>query len=116
MDPLLVRRLNLYKEGDKTHFDQPLELWHIPRIVDELIESSNFRDRQKSIEQFNAENTYRKRGICLLPTKFGIAFTAKFLNQAGALVHVYKDGSVLVSHGGTNALFRKRMNHFLISI
>ena len=100
MDPLVIRQLNMYQEGDATHFGQKLERWHIPRMTEELLRSSHFDERRKAIEQFNQENTFRKRGICFLPTKFGIAFTAKFLNQAGALVHVYKDGSVIVSHGG----------------
>ncbi|CAF0786586.1 unnamed protein product [Adineta steineri] len=101
LDPLVIRRLNMYREGDITHFKQPLERWNIPRLMDELLISSDFNQRQKSIEEYNKLHTYRKRGITILPTKFGIAFTAKFLNQAGALVHIYKDGSVLVSHGGT---------------
>ena len=90
----------MYKEGDLTHFNQTLERWNVPRLMDELLKSSNFYQRQKDVEEFNKLNTYRKRGITILPTKFGIAFTAKFLNQAGALVHIYKDGSVLISHGG----------------
>jgi xanthine dehydrogenase/oxidase len=85
VDPLVIRRLNMYKEGDITYFGQPLERWNIPRLMDELIKSSDFIQRQKDIEAFNKLNTYRKRGIAILPTKFGIAFTAKFLNQAGAL-------------------------------
>lgn len=115
MDPLVIRRLNMYKEGDVTHFGQALERWHIPRMTDEILQSSQFIERQKTVEQFNQENIYRKRGICFLPTKFGIAFTAKFLNQAGALVHVYKDGSVLVSHGGEsnhNIFFRSLLSLF----
>lgn len=99
-DPLTIRRLNLYKEGEQTHFGQALENWHIPRMLDQIVESSQYYERQLHIQKFNDANNFRKRGICVLPTKFGIAFTAKFLNQAGALVHVYKDGSVLVSHGG----------------
>ena len=100
LDPLAIRRSNLYKEGDLTHFGQPLERWNIPRMLDELIKSSDYHQRQKNIEEFNRLNTYRKRGITILPTKFGIASTAKFINQAAALVHIYKDGSVLISHGG----------------
>jgi xanthine dehydrogenase/oxidase len=69
--------------------------------MDELIKSSDFIQRQKTVEEFNRSNTYRKRGLTILPTKFGIAFTAKFFNQAGALVHIYKDGSVLLTHGGS---------------
>ncbi|UJR34402.1 hypothetical protein I4U23_021809 [Adineta vaga] len=101
LDPLVIRRLNMYKEGDITHFGQTLEHWNVPRLMDELLKSSDFIQRQKNIEEFNTLNKYRKRGMAILPTKFGIGFTAKFLNQAGALVHIYKDGSVLISHGGT---------------
>jgi len=101
LDPFVVRRFNLYQEGDLTHFVQPLERWNIPRLMDELIKSSDFIQRQKAVEEFNRSNTYRKRGLTILPTKFGIAFTAKFFNQAGALVHIYKDGSVLLTHGGS---------------
>ena len=56
--------------------------------------------RRAAVEAFNAGSRWRKRGLAVTPTKFGIAFTAKFLNQAGALVHVYTDGTVLVTHGG----------------
>jgi Molybdopterin-binding domain of aldehyde dehydrogenase len=57
--------------------------------------------REKEVVDFNAANRYRKRGLCMMPVKFGISFTVKFMNQGGALVHVYTDGTVLVSHGGT---------------
>lgn len=99
-DPLAIRQMNIYVEGDTTHFKQELTSWHVPRMIDELIASSEFKKRQRAIEQFNEKNAYRKRGISLIPTKFGIGFEATYLNQAGALVHVYKDGSVLVNHGG----------------
>lgn len=62
---------------------------------------ANYDERQKAITEFNKQHRWRKRGMTLIPTKFGIAFTALFLNQAGALIHVYGDGSVLLSHGGT---------------
>lgn len=62
---------------------------------------SDFNRRRIAIEEFNSKNRWRKRGIAMVPTKFGIAFTVLFLNQAGALVHAYGDGSVLLSHGGT---------------
>ena len=100
LDPVAIRRLNMYREGDLTHFGQALEHWHIPRLMDELLQSSDYLQRQSDVEEFNQLHTFRKRGIAILPTKFGIAFTAKFLNQAAALVHIYKDGSVLLSHGG----------------
>lgn len=67
----------------------------------ECKEQAEFTKRQQEIEEFNRQHRWRKRGIAMVPTKFGIAFTALFLNQAGALIHVYSDGSVLLSHGGT---------------
>ena len=63
-------------------------------------EASHFVERRRAVEQYNKSNKYRKRGLALVPTKFGISFTAKFMNQAGALVNVYTDGTVLVTHGG----------------
>lgn len=67
----------------------------------ECKEQAKFDERKAQIEEFNRKNRWRKRGIAMVPTKFGIAFTALFLNQAGALIHIYADGSVLLSHGGT---------------
>ena len=99
-DPFLIRSINLFKEGDKTHYGQVLELWNIPRIFDELVQSSDFIRRQTLVKEFNDQNKYHKRGISLIPNKFGIGFAVQFLNQAGALVHIYKDGSVVLSHGG----------------
>ncbi|XP_074065764.1 xanthine dehydrogenase/oxidase [Macrotis lagotis] len=96
-----VRRLNMYKEGDLTHFNQRLEGFTLPRCWDECLESSQYDIRRKEVEKFNKENCWKKRGLCIIPTKFGISFTVPFLNQAGALIHVYTDGSVLLTHGGT---------------
>lgn len=64
-------------------------------------EESDYAARRAAVTAFNAEHKWKKRGLALIPTKFGISFTALFLNQAGALVHIYHDGSVLVAHGGT---------------
>jgi xanthine dehydrogenase/oxidase len=100
LDPLFIRRLNLYKEGDLTYYGQSLDLWNVPRILDELTNSSGFVQRQKSVENFNLANNYRKRGLTMVPTKFSIALCPTHLNQAGALVHIYRDGSVLLTHGG----------------
>jgi len=96
-----VRELNFYHEGDVTHFNQELASCHIQRVWDELVDKCKYEERREHVEAFNRENRWRKRGIALTPTKFGISFTALFMNQAGALVHVYTDGSVLVTHGGT---------------
>eukprot|EP00069_Balaena_mysticetus_P006586 bmy_05225T0 len=96
-----VRRKNLYREGDLTHFNQRLEGFNLPRCWDECLKSSQYHARKSEVDKFNKENCWKKRGLCIIPTKFGISFTVPFLNQAGALIHVYTDGSVLVSHGGT---------------
>lgn len=101
MDVDELRRINYYKEAEPTHFNQPLIDWHVPLMVEQVRKESNYDERKAAIEEFNRTHKWRKRGIALIPTKFGISFTAIFLNQAGALVHVYHDGSVLVAHGGT---------------
>jgi xanthine dehydrogenase/oxidase len=67
----------------------------------EVLEEADYENRRKAVEEFNKKSKWKKRGISIIPTKFGISFTALFLNQAGALVHIYHDGSVLVAHGGT---------------
>uniref|UniRef100_A0A8B9QN24 Xanthine dehydrogenase/oxidase n=1 Tax=Apteryx owenii TaxID=8824 RepID=A0A8B9QN24_APTOW len=101
LPPEEVRKLNLYSEGDLTHFNQKLEGFTLRRCWDECLSSSSYHARKKQIEEFNRQNRWKKRGMCIIPTKFGISFTVPFLNQAGALVHVYTDGSVLLTHGGT---------------
>lgn len=95
-----VREVNLYKELDRIPSGMVLEGNHICRIWDELKTSSDFEQRKLQVEAFNKEHKYRKRGIALVPTKFGIAFTLLAFNQGGALVHMYTDGTVLVTHGG----------------
>ncbi|XP_007426249.1 xanthine dehydrogenase/oxidase [Python bivittatus] len=96
-----VRKINLYNEGDITHFDQKLEGFTLKRCWEECLTNSNYHSRRIAIEEFNRQNRWKKKGMAILPTKFGISFTVPFLNQAGALVHVYTDGSVLLTHGGT---------------
>ncbi|CAF3526890.1 unnamed protein product [Rotaria sp. Silwood1] len=108
-DPITIRRLNLFKEGDTTHYGQVLELWNIPRILDELSKSSDFIQRQTNVDEFNRNSTYRKRGISMIPVKYGIGFIVQYLNQAGALVHIYKDGSVLLTHGGVELGLHTKM-------
>ncbi|CAH1790691.1 unnamed protein product [Owenia fusiformis] len=95
-----VREMNMYKEGDKTHYNQTIERCNIESCWKQVLEQSNYHKRLEQIDEYNRESRWRKRGIAAVPTKFGIAFTATFLNQAGALVHVYTDGSVLLTHGG----------------
>ncbi|XP_054835162.1 xanthine dehydrogenase/oxidase isoform X1 [Eublepharis macularius] len=96
-----VRKLNLYNEGDLTHFNQKLEGFTVQRCWEECLVNSDYYSRKKLIDEFNRQNRWKKRGMAIIPTKFGISFTVPFLNQAGALVHVYTDGSVLITHGGT---------------
>ena len=103
LDPLAVRRRNFYGIGqrDVTHYGQKIEDNVIGDIVDRLEADADYAGRRKAIRAFNASSRVLKRGIALTPVKFGIAFTATHLNQAGALVHVYKDGTVHLNHGGT---------------
>lgn len=101
-DPLDVRKLNLYKEGrDTTHYHQKVETETLPLLIEQLESTSDYRQRREQITSFNRENKILKKGIALTPVKFGISFTVQHLNQAGALVHIYTDGSVHLNHGGT---------------
>lgn len=96
-----LREINFYQANESTHFNQELEDWHVPLMYTQVLEESEYEKRQKAAEEFNEAHRWKKRGLAIIPTKFGISFTALFLNQAGALVHIYHDGSVLVAHGGT---------------
>ncbi|EFN53303.1 hypothetical protein CHLNCDRAFT_136969 [Chlorella variabilis] len=95
-----VKKLNMYKEGEVTHFGQKLVGCQAEACWQEVWDSSEYSARREAVAQYNAAHRFRKRGLAITPTKFGISFTTKFLNQAGALVHVYTDGTVLVTHGG----------------
>ncbi len=111
-DPLDVRKANLYGAGrDVTPYGQTVEDHDVAvRLIDELERSSNYRRRRNEIGEFNARSPILKKGMALTPVKFGISFTLTHLNQAGALVHVYQDGSVHLNHGGTEmgqGLFQK---------
>ncbi|KAI3907500.1 hypothetical protein MKW92_010358 [Papaver armeniacum] len=98
--PEEIREINFQKEGYVLHYGQELQNFTVPRIWDELKSSCDFIEARKEADQFNLQNRWKKRGIAMIPTKFGISFTSKFMNQAGALVQVYTDGTVLVTHGG----------------
>ena len=102
-DPLDVRRANFYgiDERNVTPYGQTVEDNVLEPLTAELIVDSDYRARRAAIAAFNASSPVLKRGIAFTPVKFGISFNVPFLNQAGALVHVYRDGSVLVNHGGT---------------
>ncbi|KAF9115602.1 hypothetical protein BGX27_007181 [Mortierella sp. AM989] len=94
------REMNIYKEGQKTHYNQTLVDWHLPKGYMDLKVNANFLERRAAVKEFNKLSKWRKRGISLIPIKYGIGFSILHLNQAGALVHIYHDGSVLLSHGG----------------
>jgi xanthine dehydrogenase large subunit len=105
LDPLDVRRRNFYdrEPGARatTHYGQTVDHNVGPALVDRLEQTCDYRARREEIRAWNATAPRFTRGIALVPEKFGISFTATFLNQAGAVVDVYTDGTVLVSHGGT---------------
>ncbi len=102
LDPLDVRKTNFYGKGrDVTPFTQKVEDNILDDLVGQLEVSSDYRKRRKQITTFNTNNRILKKGLALTPVKFGISFTLAHLNQAGALVHVYTDGSVHLNHGGT---------------
>ncbi|RUR56875.1 xanthine dehydrogenase molybdopterin binding subunit [Vreelandella populi] len=103
VDPLVIRKRNFYRDGyDITHYGQhvdQLKLLH--GLVEKLEMDSEYWARRQSIGEFNTASPVVKKGLALTPVKFGISFTAQHLNQAGALLHVYTDGSVMINHGGT---------------
>ena len=102
LPPELVRERNFYREGDATHYGQTVkDAGRIDTIWNQLKRSSEFAERRSAIDTFNSANLHRKRGLAITPVKFGISFTATLFNQAGALVLIYRDGSVQVNHGGT---------------
>jgi len=115
LDPLDVRMRNLYSDEvvaprsgttperrrDTTHYQMPVEDNILQPLMAQLEQTSDYRQRRAQIAAWNARNRVLKRGLALTPVKFGISFTATLFNQAGALVHVYTDGSVTVNHGGT---------------
>ncbi len=109
MDPLDVRRINLYTDpassGDPRSMTAPygqvIEDFIADRILAELEVGSGYRERRLAVAAFNVGSRTRKRGLAITPLKFGISFTATMLNQGGALVMVYQDGTVVVNHGGT---------------
>ncbi|PYE23802.1 xanthine dehydrogenase molybdenum binding subunit apoprotein [Paraburkholderia silvatlantica] len=102
-DPLDVRRANYYGIGERdiTPYGQRVEDNVLAPLTDELLASSRYHERRAAIAAYNRTSPVLKRGLALTPVKFGISFNVPHLNQAGALVHVYRDGSVLVNHGGT---------------
>jgi xanthine dehydrogenase large subunit len=102
LPPEVVRERNFYRAGDRTHYGQEVrDADRIGRIWTELLATSEFAARRRAIAAWNAAHAHEKRGLGITPVKFGISFTTTHLNQAGALVLVFRDGSVQVNHGGT---------------
>ena len=102
LDPATLRRRNFYREGHTTPYGQPVR--HPERLEatwQQVLDSSDFAERTAQVARFNADHQHAKRAIAITPVKFGISFNLTAFNQGGALVHVYKDGSVLINHGGT---------------
>ena len=116
-DPLTVREQNFYNNPSKRKNELQTTPYHmqvkdsiIKPLVKQLKSSSNYTKRRSEIENWNNKNKFLKKGLALTPVKFGISFTLTHLNQAGALVHVYQDGSIRINHGGTEmgqGLFQK---------
>lgn len=101
-DPLEIRRVNLYQPGkDLTPYHQKIEQFVVGPMIKDLCAEAEYNQRREAITEFNRHSPVVKKGLALTPVKFGISFTAQHLNQAGALVHVYYDGSILLNHGGT---------------
>ncbi|MCH2041129.1 MAG: xanthine dehydrogenase molybdopterin binding subunit [Saccharospirillaceae bacterium] len=114
-DPLTIRKRNLYgvtydhirtADGDidprdETHYGQKVEHNLLSELISDLEKSSDYWARREAINEFNKTSPILKKGLALTPVKFGISFTVQFLNQAGALVHIYTDGSIHLNHGGT---------------
>jgi xanthine dehydrogenase large subunit len=102
IDAESLRRRNFYQPGQATPYGQPVR--HAERIGvawQQVLDASDFSSRTEAIDRFNATRSHAKRALAITPVKFGISFNLTAFNQAGALVHVYKDGSVLINHGGT---------------
>jgi xanthine dehydrogenase large subunit len=102
LDAAEVRQRNFYAAGqDVTPYGQRVEELHAQPLTDQLLARSRYAERRDDVTAFNAASPVLKKGLAFTPVKFGISFNVAHLNQAGALVHVYTDGSVLVNHGGT---------------
>uniref|UniRef100_A0A4W5RZF3 Aldehyde oxidase 5 n=1 Tax=Hucho hucho TaxID=62062 RepID=A0A4W5RZF3_9TELE len=102
LPPQKVREINMYREEEcYTHHKQLFSPRDMLRCWDECLDKAGYHDRLQAIQQFNTYNRWKKRGISAVPMKFGVGFSKGFYNQGAALVNIYKDGSVLVAHGGT---------------
>uniref|UniRef100_A0A3P8S0Z1 Aldehyde oxidase 1 n=1 Tax=Amphiprion percula TaxID=161767 RepID=A0A3P8S0Z1_AMPPE len=96
-----IREINMYRGPSVTHYKLEFSPENFLRCWDECKLKCDYSARRKAVDQFNQQSRWKKRGMSIIPIKYGVAFAESFLNQAAALVHIYKDGSVLVTHGGT---------------
>ncbi|XP_063789020.1 aldehyde oxidase 1-like isoform X2 [Pseudophryne corroboree] len=100
LPPHQVREKNMYQGIGRTHYNQEFDATNLTRCWKECMEKSSYVGRRVQIQKFNKENYWKKRGIAIIPLKFTVGFVEKMYHQASALVHIYRDGKVLVSHGG----------------
>ncbi|NQZ31088.1 MAG: xanthine dehydrogenase molybdopterin binding subunit [Oceanospirillaceae bacterium] len=102
-DPLSIRKLNYYQKDQRniTHYGQKVEGNLLEEMTAQLELSSDYDNRRQQIIAFNKKHPFMRKGMALTPVKFGISFTATFLNQGGALINIYTDGSIQLNHGGT---------------
>uniref|UniRef100_A0A8D0L1Z4 Aldehyde oxidase n=1 Tax=Sphenodon punctatus TaxID=8508 RepID=A0A8D0L1Z4_SPHPU len=100
LSPQKIREINMYKEISQTHYKQELDPENLVRCWNECLEKSGYHSRRKAAEEFNKQSYWKKKGIAIIPMKFPFGFGKRSLSQAAALVHIYTDGSVLLTHGG----------------
>ncbi|KAI1237061.1 hypothetical protein IHE44_0014316 [Lamprotornis superbus] len=98
--PEKIREINMYKKNEQTHFKQKLDPQNLIRCWNECMEKSAYYSRRTAISEFNKQNYWKKRGIAIVPMKYPFGLGTPYLSQAAALVHIYTDGSVLLTHGG----------------
>ncbi|KAM9305619.1 aldehyde oxidase 1-like [Gastrophryne carolinensis] len=101
LPPHQVRHINMYKGISRTHYKQEFDSANLMRCWNECMEKSSYIQRRIEVQTFNNANYWKKKGLALIPLKFTVGYVEKLFHQAAALVHIYRDGKVLVSHGGT---------------
>ncbi|XP_009460630.1 PREDICTED: aldehyde oxidase [Nipponia nippon] len=100
LPPEKIREINMYKKNEQTHFKQKLDPQNLIRCWNECMEKSAYHSRKTAVNEFNKQNYWKKKGIAIVPMKFPFGLGTRYLSQAAALVHIYTDGSVLLTHGG----------------
>ncbi|XP_062435402.1 aldehyde oxidase-like isoform X3 [Rhea pennata] len=100
LSPEKIREINMYRENEQTHFKQQLDPQNLIRCWNECMEKSAYYSRKTAVKEFNKQNYWKKKGIAIVPLKFPFGMATRYLSQAAALVHIYTDGSVLLTHGG----------------